>query len=98
MCMTVCVCLYACLCLYISVRVFFLQNLKIFKMFLSFNNVIDEIGILQIKSWDSAYRFAASLPPDATPKKRVFNRRRLLFASLPTRYILCTCTVIHTNI
>ena len=38
-------------------------------MFLSFNNVIDEIDILQIKSWDSTYRFAASLPPDATAKK-----------------------------
>ena len=67
MCRTVCVCLYECLCVNISVRVFFLQNLKIFKMFLSFNNVIDEIGILQIKSWDSTSQQVYHLMP---PQKK----------------------------
>ena len=48
---------------------------------------IDKFNIVRIRSWDSAYRFAGSFVPQTfrpfrQPPKRVFNRRRLSFASL----------------
>ena len=58
---------------------------------------IDEMNIFQIQSWDGIYWFALPLNHFVTPKRRVFNRRGLSFASLPTGWILYTPKVFtHT--
>ena len=67
--------------------------------------LIDEMNISQIRTWDSTYRFAGSFSAmshstisSPTPQKRVFNRRGLSFALLPTGSYVHVWVFIYTNI